>query len=230
MAMDENEDWCSPAFREKALAQIEEAVRRTGNPHMIMKTPSEMENEVFSKASSKVEYLSHVACLLVYIRDFYKRVASHHPPFCACSVDQGWRTPASRKKVLAVIEDAVKRSTNPNVMESAKLMERRVYFKAKSRIEYYQYVVRLLIYICDTYAGSWRSPAFRQNVLAQIEDAVKGSGNPNMITKSPKVMEYQIYSKANSKERYLSIIARLLVYIRCIRPSGPQQPQPTNMA
>ena len=38
------------------------------------------------------------------------------------------------------------------------------------------------------------------------EDAVKRSGNPNVITKSPKLMEYQIYSKANSKVSEIAII------------------------
>lgn len=50
----------------------EDAVRRTGNPHMIMKTPSEVENEVFSKASSKVSedvliYVSHSTEDLIHL-------------------------------------------------------------------------------------------------------------------------------------------------------------------
>ncbi|XP_015752766.1 PREDICTED: mediator of RNA polymerase II transcription subunit 15-like [Acropora digitifera] len=78
--------------------------------------------------------------------------------------------------------------------------------------------------------NSWRAPAFRQKVLAQIEDAVKRSGNPSMMMKNPSEMENQVYSKANSKVQYLSYVARLLVYIRDIRPQGQQQPQPANMA
>ncbi|XP_067034077.1 mediator of RNA polymerase II transcription subunit 15-like [Acropora muricata] len=78
--------------------------------------------------------------------------------------------------------------------------------------------------------NSWRAPAFRQKVLAQIEDAVNRSANPGMRMKNPSEMENQVYSKANSKVQYLSYVARLLVYIRDIRPSGQQQPQPPNMA
>lgn len=78
--------------------------------------------------------------------------------------------------------------------------------------------------------NSWRAPAFRQKVLAQIEDAVKRSGNPSIMMKNPSEMENQVYTKANSKVQYLSYVARLLVYIRDIRPQGQQQPQPANMA
>ncbi|XP_074636782.1 mediator of RNA polymerase II transcription subunit 15-like [Acropora palmata] len=78
--------------------------------------------------------------------------------------------------------------------------------------------------------NSWRAPGFRQEVLAQIENAVNRSGNPSMRMKNPSEMENQVYSKANSKVQYLAHVARLLVYIRDIRPSGQQQPQPSNMA
>ncbi|XP_015752830.1 PREDICTED: uncharacterized protein LOC107332609 isoform X1 [Acropora digitifera] len=46
---------------------------------------------------------------------------------------------------------------------------------------------------------SWRAPGFRQKVLAQIENALNGSGNPGMMMKNPSEMENQVYSKANSK-------------------------------
>ncbi|XP_015752832.1 PREDICTED: mediator of RNA polymerase II transcription subunit 15-like isoform X2 [Acropora digitifera] len=77
---------------------------------------------------------------------------------------------------------------------------------------------------------SWRAPGFRQKVLAQIENALNGSGNPGMMMKNPSEMENQVYSKANSKVQYLTYVAHLLVYIRDTKPSGPQQPQPSNMA
>lgn len=50
----------------------EEAVKRSGNPNMMMSNPSDMENQLFLKAETRVNYLLYVARVLVYIRD--KRV------------------------------------------------------------------------------------------------------------------------------------------------------------
>jgi len=51
------------------------------------------------------------------------------------------------------------------------------------------------------------------------------------MMKNPSEMESQVYSKAKTKVDYLSYVARLLVYIRDIRPTNPgqQQPQAANM-
>ncbi|CAH3019231.1 unnamed protein product, partial [Porites evermanni] len=57
------------AFRQRVLSHIEEAVKNSGNPNVMMKNPSKMENQVYLKAKTRVEYLSYVARLLVYIRD-----------------------------------------------------------------------------------------------------------------------------------------------------------------
>ncbi|CAH3120385.1 unnamed protein product, partial [Porites lobata] len=69
MASSSADDWRSMALRQKVLSQIEEAVKRSGNPNVLMKNPSESENQMYLKAKTKVEYLSDVAHLLVYIRD-----------------------------------------------------------------------------------------------------------------------------------------------------------------
>ncbi|XP_058943042.1 mediator of RNA polymerase II transcription subunit 15-like isoform X2 [Pocillopora verrucosa] len=70
--MASTEDWRSPAYRQKVILQIEEAVKRSGNPNMMMSNPSDMENQLFLKAETRANYLLYVAHVLVYIRD--KRV------------------------------------------------------------------------------------------------------------------------------------------------------------
>lgn len=70
--MASTEDWRTPAYRQKVILQIEEAVKRSGNPNMMMSNPGDMENQLFLKAETKVNYLAYVAHVLVYIRD--KRV------------------------------------------------------------------------------------------------------------------------------------------------------------
>nr|XP_058943043.1 uncharacterized protein LOC131771285 isoform X3 [Pocillopora verrucosa] len=75
--MASTEDWRSPAYRQKVILQIsieivplfvfnapfqlfahtsacsEEAVKRSGNPNMMMSNPSDMENQLFLKAETR---------------------------------------------------------------------------------------------------------------------------------------------------------------------------------
>uniref|UniRef100_A0A4W6F9Y7 Mediator of RNA polymerase II transcription subunit 15 n=1 Tax=Lates calcarifer TaxID=8187 RepID=A0A4W6F9Y7_LATCA len=45
-------DWRSPQFRQKVVAQIEDAMRKAGTAHT--KSSNDMENHVFVKAKSRV--------------------------------------------------------------------------------------------------------------------------------------------------------------------------------
>uniref|UniRef100_A0A3Q2X9U9 Mediator of RNA polymerase II transcription subunit 15 n=1 Tax=Hippocampus comes TaxID=109280 RepID=A0A3Q2X9U9_HIPCM len=45
-------DWRSPQFRQKVVAQIEEAKRKAGSGHS--KSSTEMENQVYIKAKTRV--------------------------------------------------------------------------------------------------------------------------------------------------------------------------------
>uniref|UniRef100_A0A3Q3E4Y0 Mediator of RNA polymerase II transcription subunit 15 n=1 Tax=Labrus bergylta TaxID=56723 RepID=A0A3Q3E4Y0_9LABR len=45
-------DWRSPQFRQKVVAQIEEAMRKAGTAHT--KSSNDMENHVYVKAKSRV--------------------------------------------------------------------------------------------------------------------------------------------------------------------------------
>uniref|UniRef100_A0A674BRK5 Mediator of RNA polymerase II transcription subunit 15 n=1 Tax=Salmo trutta TaxID=8032 RepID=A0A674BRK5_SALTR len=63
-------DWRSPAFRQKVVAQIEEAMRKAGTAHT--KSSNDMENHVYVKAKSRVKeylhsYTCHCTCVNVHI-------------------------------------------------------------------------------------------------------------------------------------------------------------------
>ncbi|KAK4025394.1 hypothetical protein OUZ56_014467 [Daphnia magna] len=58
----------------------------------------------------------------------------------------------------------------------------------------------------------WKSPGFRQNVAARIEEAIRQSGNPT--TKTASEMETHFFQRANNKEDYLNYLARLLIHIK----------------
>uniref|UniRef100_A0A671R6X3 Mediator of RNA polymerase II transcription subunit 15 n=1 Tax=Sinocyclocheilus anshuiensis TaxID=1608454 RepID=A0A671R6X3_9TELE len=53
-------DWRSPAFRQKVVAQIDEAMRKAGTAHT--KSSTDMENHVFIKAKTRVSVTFKCAC------------------------------------------------------------------------------------------------------------------------------------------------------------------------
>lgn len=62
-------------------------------------------------------------------------------------------------------------------------------------------------------ADDWQTPSFRQNMVARINDAISKTCpiDPN---KNGNAMESQIFSKARSKEEYLSLVAKIIVHVR----------------
>lgn len=64
-------DWRSPQFRQKVVAQIEDAMMKAGTAHS--KSSTDMETHVYVKAKSREEYLSLVARLIIHFRDFHKK-------------------------------------------------------------------------------------------------------------------------------------------------------------
>ncbi|XP_054282652.1 mediator of RNA polymerase II transcription subunit 15-like [Macrosteles quadrilineatus] len=59
---------------------------------------------------------------------------------------------------------------------------------------------------------SWRTPNFRQSVVAKIEEAIRSSGMPT--TKNSMEMENHVFQKAKTKEEYLGFVARLILHVR----------------
>ncbi|XP_061556088.1 mediator of RNA polymerase II transcription subunit 15 isoform X1 [Phycodurus eques] len=74
-------DWRSPQFRQKVVAQIEEAMRKAGSGHN--KSSTDMENHVYVKAKSREEYLSLVARLIIHYRDIHKKTLGGPDPINA---------------------------------------------------------------------------------------------------------------------------------------------------
>uniref|UniRef100_A0A8C6DBC2 Mediator of RNA polymerase II transcription subunit 15 n=1 Tax=Moschus moschiferus TaxID=68415 RepID=A0A8C6DBC2_MOSMO len=61
----------------------------------------------------------------------------------------------------------------------------------------------------------WRSAAFRQKLVSQIEDAMRKAGVAH--SKSSKDMESHVFLKAKTRDEYLSLVARLIIHFRDIR-------------
>nr|CAI5841496.1 unnamed protein product [Callosobruchus analis] len=60
--------------------------------------------------------------------------------------------------------------------------------------------------------NNWRTPAFRQSVVAKIDEAIRSSGmNPS---RNSLEMESHVFQKAKNKEEYLGFVARLILHVR----------------
>lgn len=70
-------------------------------------------------------------------------------------------------------------------------------------------------------ADSWRKPELRRNVLQKIEEAITNSGNA--LTKTSVEMERHIFTRARTREEYLSFVARLLIHFKDSRRNMQQQ-------
>nr|CAI5841497.1 unnamed protein product [Callosobruchus analis] len=87
--------------------------------------------------------------------------------------------------------------------------------------------------------NNWRTPAFRQSVVAKIDEAIRSSGmNPS---RNSLEMESHVFQKAKNKEEYLGFVARLILHVREMKPKqaggmagpgqgqgGPGMPDPIN--
>ncbi|XP_012531932.1 mediator of RNA polymerase II transcription subunit 15 [Monomorium pharaonis] len=60
--------------------------------------------------------------------------------------------------------------------------------------------------------SQWKTPHFRQSVVAKIDEAIQVSGMPT--TKNSIEMENHVFQKAKSKEEYLGFVARLILHVR----------------
>ncbi|MBN3275837.1 MED15 polymerase, partial [Polyodon spathula] len=143
--------------------------------------------------------------------------------------DSDWKSLAFRQKAVEQIEEAMgKAGTAHNTSSSD--MENHIFMKAKSKEEYLSLVARLIIHfreilysllpnsnaVMDPGADSdWRSLAFRQKAVDQIEEALRKAGTAHITSSSD--MENHIFMKAKSKDEYLSLVARLIIYFRDIR-------------
>ncbi|XP_047214043.1 mediator of RNA polymerase II transcription subunit 15-like isoform X1 [Girardinichthys multiradiatus] len=76
--------------------------------------------------------------------------------------------------------------------------------------------------------SDWRSPQFRQKVVAQIEDAMRKAGSGNTTHKSGTDMESHVFIKAKTREEYLSLVARLIIHFRDIHKKALGGPDPMN--
>ncbi|XP_020016311.1 mediator of RNA polymerase II transcription subunit 15 isoform X4 [Castor canadensis] len=66
----------------------------------------------------------------------------------------------------------------------------------------------------------WRSAAFRQKLVSQIEDAMRKAGVAH--SKSSKDMESHVFLKAKTRDEYLSLVARLIIHFRDVHNKKSQ--------
>lgn len=187
----QDDDWKSPGFRQNVIAKIEGAIWISGNP--TTKTASEMENHFFEKSTSKEDYLSHLARLLVHI----KQLSAQFQAF------------RQRAQVVPVVNVAApQRTIKPKTPSQQGVKE-----KAKGTSAGTVAVAQVNVQPKNVnQQDEWKTPGFRQNVIAKIGAVIRQSGNPT--TKSASDMEFHFFQRSKNKEEYLNNLARLLVHIK----------------
>ncbi|XP_025091080.1 mediator of RNA polymerase II transcription subunit 15-like [Pomacea canaliculata] len=61
-------------------------------------------------------------------------------------------------------------------------------------------------------SSDWHTPAFRSRVVAQIEDSMRHAPTP--MGRSSVEMENHVYQKAQTREEYLALVARLILHVK----------------
>ncbi|XP_011497418.1 PREDICTED: mediator of RNA polymerase II transcription subunit 15 isoform X2 [Ceratosolen solmsi marchali] len=77
--------------------------------------------------------------------------------------------------------------------------------------------------------NSWRTPTFRQSMIAKIEENIQKFQIP--IVKNASDMENHVFMKAKTKEDYLGFVARLILHISQMnnkKPAGTMAPGASN--
>ncbi|XP_024117976.1 mediator of RNA polymerase II transcription subunit 15 isoform X2 [Oryzias melastigma] len=82
-------DWRSTQFRQKVVAQIDDAMRKAGPGTTAHKSGTDMENQVYNKAKTRDEYLSLVARLIIHFRDIHKKSLGGPDPMNALTNPTG---------------------------------------------------------------------------------------------------------------------------------------------
>ncbi|KAL4223663.1 mediator complex subunit Med15 [Mactra antiquata] len=60
--------------------------------------------------------------------------------------------------------------------------------------------------------GDWKTEVFRRKVITQIEEALRNSNT--QMNKSSVEMENHVFNKAKSRDEYLALVARLILYVK----------------
>ncbi|CAG0917441.1 unnamed protein product [Notodromas monacha] len=82
---EQDDSWRTPALRQKVLSEIDEVINASGNP--AGKSSQDMENHIFQKASSREEYLSFVARVIIHMREMNDRSMSASNPHLAAALN-----------------------------------------------------------------------------------------------------------------------------------------------
>ncbi|XP_026208519.1 mediator of RNA polymerase II transcription subunit 15-like [Anabas testudineus] len=216
-------DWRSPQFRQKVVAQIEEAMRKAGTAHT--KSSTDMENHVYVRAKTREEYLSLVARLIIHFRDIHKKALGAPNPMNALTnltwvgggpgaIGMGSAGSAAAVSSTAAAsgtaaaEDAAA-ATPPEPAASAAAPKSAAAHNTTDPMN-------------ELNNLTWRGPEFRQKIVAEIEEAMRKAGTAH--TKSSTDMENHVYVKAKTREEYLSLVARLIIHFRDIHRKALKAP------
>ena len=195
----------SMAVCQRIIPQIEEQLRRYGNPNISIKSPEEIESQGHSEVKTKFEYPVFTE---VESRQPEQQVSNMTPtPFST--------HPINRQQVM-MSTVGVQGTTQQLQMQR---------FQQNAQVPSSLSRESHMIAPCNSYLATnrdWPSVSYRRRIISKIEEQLNRWGNPNASMKSPEEIEYQVYSNAKTKADYLAKLAHLVhIEVKASR----QQPQ-----
>ena len=183
-----NEDWHSRTFRQKVVLQIKDAVKSSKNPCSLTRDPIALESQVYFKAKTKLDYLTHLNRLLVYIRDVDPTEKGLQQPSAANTTPQpgeqflispinvnsalaidDWHSMAFRQKIIARIKEVQNGSGNLKVlMKDPAEMESGIYSESKTKKDYLANIACFLAH------------------LKEVNSTLKGPQKPRLTNLPPQ--------------------------------------------
>lgn len=74
------------------------------------------------------------------------------------------------------------------------------------------------------YEDTWKSSTFRQSVVSKLEELIQRAGV--QVARNSSEIENHVFLKAKTREEYMNMVAKLVVYVRELSKVQAQQGQP----
>ncbi|TRY64128.1 hypothetical protein TCAL_08224 [Tigriopus californicus] len=126
-------------------------------------------------------------------------------------VEAVWRSQGFRMAVSKKLMDTLQ-SCGHTVPANGGYFEENIFKRAKTKESYLELAARVILYIRSIVEAVWRSQGFRMAVSKKLMDTLQSCGHT--VPANGGYFEENIFKRAKTKESYLELAARVILYIR----------------
>lgn len=208
------EDLPSMEIRQKIIFKIEEEIKKSGNPKMVLKSSGELESLAYSKSKTRTEYFRYLARIFAGI-SYSKSPTGQQQCQAANVTSQSHLRPSppiNKQQAMSNIgaQNASNQYPTQQIQQADKISSSSSQVNAMT--------------ICTSNSTTDKdlpSMAVCQRIIPQIEEQLRRYWNPNISIKSPEERESQAYSEVKTKVEYRPMFTEV--------KSRPQKQQVTNV-